>query len=259
MTEARIHAILRYPVKGLSPELLGEAALSPGEGVPGDRVLAIMRGPSGFDPAKPAHLPKSAFYMLMKDERLAALTSRYEKDSDILTLARGSTGMAIRAPLSDAQCKERMEAFLAHYLEAAREDAPRLVRAEGHMFSDIPEKAVSIVNLASVADLAMKMQTPLNPLRFRANLFVEGWEPWREAELVGREIRIGAARLRVFKETKRCAATEVDPATALRDIDIVGALKTHFGRSVLGVYAKVTAPGAIKPGDAIEIDRAEDR
>ncbi|MGB7077093.1 MAG: MOSC N-terminal beta barrel domain-containing protein, partial [Xanthobacteraceae bacterium] len=46
---AKIQAIYRYPIKGLSPERLERTALRPGQTVPGDRLYAIENGPSGFD------------------------------------------------------------------------------------------------------------------------------------------------------------------------------------------------------------------
>jgi uncharacterized protein len=73
---ARIDALYRYPVKGLSPERLSRARLPPGQTVPGDRLYAIENGPSGFDPAAPKYLPKTEFLMLMRNERLATLDTR---------------------------------------------------------------------------------------------------------------------------------------------------------------------------------------
>jgi uncharacterized protein YcbX len=55
---ARIQAIYRYPVKGLSAEPLPRTALTTGATVPGDRLYAIENGPSGFDPATPSYLAK---------------------------------------------------------------------------------------------------------------------------------------------------------------------------------------------------------
>ena len=48
---ARVAALYRYPVKGLSPERLGRTTLSVGQTVPCDRLYAVENGPSGFDPA----------------------------------------------------------------------------------------------------------------------------------------------------------------------------------------------------------------
>jgi uncharacterized protein YcbX len=58
---ARIASLYRYPVKGLSPEPLARAALTPGDYFPGDRLFAVENGPSCFDPAAPAHQPKIKF------------------------------------------------------------------------------------------------------------------------------------------------------------------------------------------------------
>src|SRR6202521_2869386 len=82
----RINAIYRYPVKGLSPEPLTQAQLSPGATIPCDRLYAIENGPSGFDPASPAYFPKARFLMLMRNERLAALRTDYDEASHTLTI-----------------------------------------------------------------------------------------------------------------------------------------------------------------------------
>src|SRR5262245_65798750 len=82
----KISAIYRYPVKGLSPESLPRPELRPGQAIAADRLYAIENGPSGFDPAAPSYFPKSRFLMLMRNERLAALDTRYEEASHRLTV-----------------------------------------------------------------------------------------------------------------------------------------------------------------------------
>src|SRR3984893_4667980 len=83
---ARIAGLYRYPVKGLSPEPLPSVALGVGQTLPADRRYAIENGPSGFDQAAPAWLPKSQFLMLMRNERLAGLQTHFEDDSHVLTI-----------------------------------------------------------------------------------------------------------------------------------------------------------------------------
>ena len=87
---ARIRAIYRYPVKGLSAEPLPRTALTTGETVPGDRLYAIENGPCGFDPAMPSYLAKQHFLMLMRNERLAKAKLRtiFDHSSHTLSLAR---------------------------------------------------------------------------------------------------------------------------------------------------------------------------
>jgi uncharacterized protein len=59
---AKIHAIHRYPIKGLSAEPLYCATLTPGDTVPGDRLYTIENGRSGFDAAAPVYLSKAHFF-----------------------------------------------------------------------------------------------------------------------------------------------------------------------------------------------------
>src|SRR5688572_7422103 len=86
---ARVAALYRYPVKGLTPEPLQAVALTPGATFPFDRAYAIENGPGKFNPEAPRHLPKITFLMLMRDERLATLRSSFDDATQTLTIARG--------------------------------------------------------------------------------------------------------------------------------------------------------------------------
>ena len=121
------------------------------------------------------------------------------------------------------------------------------------MFSDTPEKYVSILNLASVQDIERVVQTPVDPIRFRANLLLDGMEAWAEAKWVGRSIAIGDVVLEVAEQIGRCAATEVNPATATRDINIPLQLQRGYSHRNCGVYARVIRGGRIAPGDPVRL------
>jgi uncharacterized protein YcbX len=108
---------------------------------------------------------------------------------------------------------------------------------------------VSIINLASVAEIETIVGQPVHPLRFRANLYVSGWPAWHEFDLMGQELTIGTARLKVIKRIVRCAAVNVDPVTAERDMNIPQALMQMYDHA--GIYAEVIAGGDIATGDAI--------
>ena len=71
---------------------------------------------------------------------------------------------------------------------------PKVLSGEGHSFSDVAKKVVSIINLASVAEVESAAGAPVNPLRFRGNLYVAGWPAWHEFDLLDRELAIGDAR-----------------------------------------------------------------
>ena len=102
---------------------------------------------------------------------------------------------------------------------------PRIVSAAGHTFSDMPARCLHIVNLATVRELERVAGRPVDPLRFRANVYVDGVEPWAESAWLGRDLGIGGARLSVFHRTQRCEATNVDPVSGARDMAIPAMLQ----------------------------------
>jgi hypothetical protein len=103
-----------------------------------------------------------------------------------------------------------------------------------------------------VEELENAAGAPVDPLRFRGNLHIEGWPAWREFDLLNQVVAIGpSARLKVVKRIVRCAATEVDPATGIRDLPIPRTIMDTYGHMDCGVYAEVIEGGEIAIGDAV--------
>jgi uncharacterized protein YcbX len=248
---AKIQSIYRYPVKGLSPEPLPRIALTPGQTIPGDRLYAIENGPSGFDPASPGYLSKTHFLMLMKNERLASLRTTFDQVSHVLTIMYGSR--EVSADLRTAEGRAAVETFFAAYCADELRGRPKILHADGHSFSDVARKVVSIINLASVRAVETMVDAPVNPLRFRGNVYVTGWPAWSELDLVDKTLSLGDARLKVVKRIVRCAATNVDPDTGLRDLELPKSLLRTLGHADCGVYAEVIEGGEIAAGDGIAI------
>jgi hypothetical protein len=133
--------------------------------------------------------------------------------------------------------------------------APKLLEAPGHMFSDVARKVVSVIGLASLRDLERVVRKPIDPRRFRANVYFDNGRPWEEFEWVGRDFTIGPVRLRGIKPIERCAATNVNPDTAERDMNIPLALQQGFQHDRTGIYAQVIEGGAVAIGDQIRADK----
>jgi uncharacterized protein len=244
-----VHAIYRYPVKGLSPEPLERATLAVHETLPADRLYAIENGPSGFDPAAPRHQPKQRYLMLMRNERLARLRTRFDDASHTLVVeAEGRE--AARGDLRTAEGRMAIERFFAVFCADELRGAPKVLHAPGFSFSDVARKVISIINLCSVSAVEGVAGAPVHPLRFRGNLYVTGWPAWHEFDLVGQELALGKrARLKIIKRIVRCAATNVDPDTGIRDLSIPELLMRSFGHADCGVYGEVVEAGEIALGD----------
>jgi uncharacterized protein YcbX len=248
---AEIQAIYRYPVKGLSPEPLPQTHLAVGATLPADRLYAIENGPSGFEPAAPRHFPKQRYLMLMRNERLARLRTRFDDTTHTLAIEQDSREAA-RGDLRTPGGRATIEGFFAHFCADELRGAPKVLHAPGFSFSDVAAKVVSIINLATVAAVENAVGTPVHPLRFRGNLYVSGWPAWSEFDLLGREITVGkSARLKIVKRIVRCAATNVDPDTGIRDLSIPQTLMRSFGHADCGVYGEVVEAGEIAVGDEL--------
>ncbi|MDP2801528.1 MAG: MOSC domain-containing protein [Phreatobacter sp.] len=250
---ARITALYRYPVKGLSAEPLTEAPLSSGAHFPGDRLFAIENGPSGFDPANPEHQPKQKFLVLARQAALAKLKTSYDDASHSLAIVADEVEVArgdLRTPEGRAAIEDFFRMFLANDLAGT----PKVLEGPpGFHFMDSRSGFVSIINLATVRALEKETGIAIDPIRFRANIYIDGVPAFSEFAWVGKRITTGGAALRGLKRTERCAATTVNPATAVRDLMIPAVLMRSYGHADCGIYAAVAQGGRIAVGDALRV------
>jgi uncharacterized protein YcbX len=242
--------IRRYPVKGLNGELLDQAEILVGEGLPHDRRFALAHAASQFDRTSPQWLPKQNFLQLMRDERLALLDARFDADDGYLTIFRDGRKVA-RGQVTQPLGRILIEQFLDAFIEPGPRGNPHIVEAPGVMLSDVPDKFLSIASLASVKDIERVARAPVDPRRFRANLHLDGLPAWAEMTWPGKNITVGDVELEVIEKINRCAATEVNPDSSARDLHLLKILQEGFGHTACGVYARVVRGGRIAKGDVV--------
>lgn len=135
----------------------------------------------------------------------------------------------------------------------------RLVRADRD--GDGPDmEPLTLVSQASVRELAQqgRYAGDLDSRRFRINVEMAGCEPFEEDSWTGRRVRIGTAEVLVTGQIPRCVVTTQDPDTGLKDWDTLRQIARYRrridGRGGLpfGMYARVTRPGAVAIGDAVQ-------
>lgn len=247
MSTPAVTALYRYPIKGMTPEAMAAVVLEAGDTMPFDRAWAIENGPGRFDSDAPRHLPKINFLMLMRNEKLATLQARFE-DAGTLTILRAGRQVA-RGDLTTPLGRKLIEQFIAAFMASDLRGAPKIVHAQGHSFSDVAAKCLHIVNLASVRELERVAGRTIDPLRFRANVHLDGFPAFAETGWAGRELALGGVVAKVIDRTVRCEATNVDPSTAARDMAIPSLLQRTWGRTDFGIYAEIVAGGSLAVGD----------
>jgi MOSC domain-containing protein len=245
-----IAGLYRYPVKGLSADPLDRVTIEAGQMLPFDRAWAIANGDSGFDPDHPRHLPKIVFLMLMRHERLASLATRFDEASRVLTISRDGEMLA-EGHLDSDEGRRAVEAFFDGFCADDLRGPAKIVSAPGHAFSDSPDKVVSLINLETVRAFDTGIGSHVHPMRFRGNVHVDGLPAWQEFEWVGRTIRAGGVTFEAVARIDRCAATDVNPETAERDLTVPRSLLEAYGHADCGVYLKVVEGGEIAVGQPI--------
>ena len=245
---SNITHLYRYPFKGMNPEILQRVTLQVGQAIALDRRFALAHGTTEFNPNAPLHLSKTNFLMLMKNERLAALQSIYNDNTGILKILQEGKLLA-SGDLQSTEGRQSIEIFFAEYLGDEIRGTPKIVEASGHTFSDVNAKVLSCINLASIRDLEKVLNTTIHPLRFRANIYFDDIPPWAELEWIGKTLSLGTATVRMLKPIERCAATNVNPETATRDLHIPNTLLKTYGHRHLGIYVQVIENGEVTVND----------
>jgi GntR family transcriptional regulator/MocR family aminotransferase len=183
----------------------------------------------------------------MLDEGLARVTTQVDVETLRFTAMQGDRQVAT-ANLADESDRTELEKFFWHLLPTLPAP-PILVRSRTGHFMDKPDNVISLINLTTLRSLEEQWGFEIDPLRFRANIYIDGAKPWEEFDWVGREIKIGEAVFTVDRRNGRCGATNVNPTTGRRDLDIPGSLRAAFGHKNLGIYLIARESGRIAVGD----------
>lgn len=247
---AEITGIYHYPVKGLSGQALRGIRLEAGRPFPFDRIFALVRNNAKVDPLDPQWAKKGLFVMLMLEETLATVRTHLDVDTMRLAIASPSGELLLSADLETAEGRQVVEAFVERLAPTLR-GRPTMVRSMDRHFMDKPDNVLSLINLATLRSLEERWGYSLDPLRFRANFYIDGARPWEEFDWIGGTLQVNDTVLRVDRRTGRCGATNVDPATGQRNLEIPTSLRAAFGHKDLGVYLVTEKAGTMVVGDAI--------
>jgi uncharacterized protein YcbX len=180
---------------------------------------------------------------------LAAITSHLDETTGQITLSHPD-----RADLTFDPDREgdKLIAWSKGLVPESRAQSARVIRGRQHGFSDSDFPSITLCNRASHSAIEEKLGQPISIHRWRGNLWFDGLSPWEEFDWMDRDLRIGAAILRVRERTDRCMATHNNPDTGLRDVNTLSVLD-RFGHRDFSVRAEVIKAGAITVGDKLEL------
>lgn len=244
MTLSLAH-IWRHPIKGIGCEPLSATRLEIDRPVPGDRVWAVLRD---------GRIDTGAWQRCATFLRGATGPSLMAIDA--VTTASGFDLSHPERPLLSFDPTVEPEKLIdwVRPIWPADKPAPAgLIKSPPEGMSDVPYPSISILSHSSRAALSEALNMPLDMRRFRGNLWIDGLEPFKEFDLVGKRLAIGSVILEIVEPNTRCRATESNPDTGTRDADVLNALEQNWGHTDFGVYGKVTQAGEISVGDDVAV------
>lgn len=249
---AHLALIRRHPIKSVGGEGLDGVTLQAGYRLPGDREWAVLTQAgerhalaSQTDGQPDRWLPKSCFLRGVASSDLQAIVGGWDDGQLHLSHPRAGT-----ITLDPATQGPQLIDWLRPLWPADAPAPTRLVRGAA-VWTDQRQPLVSVLSLSSLAQLEQQCGQPLGTHRWRGNLWVDGWAPFAERDLIGRTIRIGSVELRVTDHIGRCDATSADPDTGTRDIDMVQTLDRLYGHTDFGIFAEVVTGGPVRLQDQV--------
>jgi len=281
----RITEIHRYPVKSMGGESLAKTPLLP-NGLPGDRAWAVrdeVRG--GIRGAKkiPALMNCHARYEKTPAESGSSTASITLPDGSQLSTNDANASERIsdaighrvslwpllpadaldhyaRGAPDHADMEQELRATFARTPDEPLPDLgkfpPEIFRYEsppGTYFDAYPLLILSQQSLDEMSRRAAASRFDVR--RFRPNFVVDlpdSGEPFPEAALEARRLRVGSAILEATIACPRCVMTTHGFEDLPRDPGIMRALVADAGGN-LGLYAQVSEPGEVEVGDPFEI------
>ena len=113
--------------------------------------------------------------------------------------------------------------------------------------------SVSLLNIQSINDFEKKVNKKIETSIFRGNICIDGIDPWKEREWIGKTIKINNVSFKVEKNIPRCVAINLKPQTDDNSFDLLQSLKKIYNHFDMGIYLTALDDGEINIKDKINI------
>jgi uncharacterized protein YcbX len=259
---ATISSINYCPVKSVSFQTIINCEIKKDIGIVSDRIFAFAKG---LDQEQAKLFEKSPddrkgkwnkvltlknspvlnkYNFIYKEEKLTLTL----KDKEILTI-----------DINQSEEREALSNKVSE-LESSLKQPITLMKNHEFPFFDtsISNKvnfvnSVSLINIQSINDFQKKIDRNVESSIFRGNICIDGIEPWKEREWIGKIIEINNVSFKVEKNIPRCVAINLKPQTDDKSFNLLQSLKKTYNHFEMGIYLTALNDGKINIGDSINI------
>ena len=258
---AIISSINYCPVKSVSFQKIEECEIKKNIGIVGDRIFAFAKD-LGLDQAKLFEKSPdqrkgkwnkvltlknspvlNKYNFVLKGEKLTLTL----KDREILTI--NINQLSEREKLSN-KITELEDSLKQPIVLMKNKDFPFFDTSISKKVDFI--NSVSLLNIQSINDFQKKINKKIETSIFRGNICIDGIEPWKEREWIGKTIKINGASFKVEKNIPRCVAINLKPQTDDNSFNLLQSLKKTYNHFEMGVYLTALDNGKVEVGNKIE-------
>ena len=259
---ATISSINYCPVKSVSFQTIENCEIKKNIGIIGDRVFAF---------AKDLDLEQAKLFEKSPDERKgkwnkvltlknSPVLNKYNfvlKDKKLTFTLKDHEILTIN--INELSEREALSTKIIELENSLKQPIVLMKNNKSPFFdTSISNKvdfvnSVSLLNIQSINDFQKKIEKEIEPSIFRGNICVDGIEPWKEREWIGKIIKINNVFFKVEKNIPRCVAINLKPQTDDNSFNLLQSLKKTYNHFEMGIYLTALDDGNISIGNTIDI------
>ena len=259
---ATISSINYCPVKSVSFQSVGKCQIKKNIGIINDRVFAFAKDLEEqqvrlFEKNPEERKGKwnkvltlknsptlNKYNFIFKDEKLTFSL----KDKEILTIDVNQLGerKALSSKISELENSLKQPIVLMKNYEFPFFDTSISKKVDF-------VNSVSLLNIQSINDFQKRIDRKIETSIFRGNICIDGIEPWKEREWIGKVIKINNVSFKVEKNILRCVAINLKPQTDDNSFNLLQLLKKTYNHFEMGIYLTALDNGEINIGNTINL------
>lgn len=283
-TIGHIAQLYSYPIKFLKGQAETAVTLKTQRAFPNDRLWEFLQTINPTTDHATATHPPTYSYRALNDRRLLLLQPTFHAASGLLTLWHAEKKLIAANPnsiLGRQKLCQTVSDFLqlnpnrsitlgfsqfAYQIPIDQAATNQPIEQDNQnpiikIRGAYKKQEISIINLATIQALAQAQKnlnpeldpifdSPLNPMRFRGNIYIDGIMPRQEEDWLGKEFHTQSGLvIKLVEKTERCAQTEINPATGKSDYPVLKTMIKSWRHLKLGLYGLVLQDGTLKIGD----------
>ena len=257
---AKITSINYCPVKSVSFQSVKNCKIKKDIGIIGDRIFAFAKD---LDTEQAKLFEKSPEERKGKWNKVLTLKNspalnkyNFIFEDEKLTLTQKHKEI-LSIDINQSSEREALSNKITE-LESSLKQPITLMKNDNFPFFDtsISKKvdfvnSVSLLNIQSINDFEKKTNKKIEASIFRGNICIDGVEPWKERDWVGKTIKINNVSFKVEKNIPRCVAINLKPKSDDNSFNLLKLLKKTYNHFDMGIYLTALDGGDISIGNQV--------